>query len=44
MPKRGEDENEYCPIGETCCVPMPPSCEDTKGHRCVEPDVSLNTC
>ena len=38
--KKGDDENEYCPIGELCCIPETPKCEDTKGHRCVERDVS----
>ena len=32
---------QECPkAGETCCVPKPPRCEDTKGHRCMEADVS----
>ena len=40
-PKKGENEN-YCPLGEVCCIPAEPQkCEDTKGHRCVEEDVSV---
>ena len=35
---------QKCPNpGDVCCVPKPPRCEDTKGHRCVERDVSVHT-
>ena len=39
VPKRGEDENEYCPIGETCCIPEAPKCEDFEGYACTSQDV-----
>ena len=42
VPKRGEDENEYCPIGETCCIPEIPKCEDFEGYACTSENVSLS--
>ena len=42
VPKRGEDENEYCPIGETCCIPEIPKCEDFEGYSCTSEDVSFS--
>ena len=42
VPKRGEDENEYCPIGETCCIPQIPKCEDFEGYSCTSENVSLS--
>ena len=42
VPKRGEDENEYCPIGETCCIPEIPKCEDFEGYSCTSEDVRFS--
>ena len=44
IPKQGMPAFlQKCPKpGDICCVPQLPRCEDTKGHRCVERDVSLH--
>ena len=42
VPKKSEDDNEYCPIGETCCIPELPKCEDFEGYACTSQDVRLS--
>ena len=39
--KKSDDENEYCPIGELCCIPESPKCEDIEGYACTPQDVRL---